>query len=201
MSISYNTLSDEDYASLAYMVPHETEGDGQSPNYDQAYMDTAGNPTIGVGINLTVLPNFDSILATFGIIPDNPAQGLSAYDIATDNTYYTELLNVVTTYNGSTSGLQSALNAIMAARAANTGYSATYQALYSPASRSYFGFLNSTEDEDAFNNTLSTRDNQLTTDLAAVGLTIPNSDERVALLSMFYNAQNRVRVDFPANGR
>lgn len=155
--INYTQISSASYLSLRYKFVKYFE---ESNSYSVLpYFDTASPPraTIGLGFNIESGP-LDAVMSQFGIAPSETAlrqQIRQAIANATNNT-----------------NLRSALNAIMANRAASLG------------GRSTFSFQNEAEIVAVFNAIAPTYENALTSDLPNLPL---NTRERAILFSLAYN--------------
>lgn len=155
--IDYTQISSASYLSLRYKFVKYFE---ESNSYSVLpYFDTASPPraTIGLGFNIESGP-LDAVMSQFGIAPSETAlrqQIRQAIANATNNT-----------------NLRSALNAIMANRAASLG------------GRSTFSFQNEAEVVAVFNAIAPTYENALTSDLPNLPL---NTRERAILFSLAYN--------------
>ncbi|MGH9808392.1 MAG: hypothetical protein ACRD9W_14245, partial [Terriglobia bacterium] len=135
-----------------------------------AYLDSAGIPTIGIGFNLwtTGTAVIDQILGS--------QAGFTKPQKAADNAYRAQLSTAFASGYGSDADLDAALNAIMAARAHDSAVPGT-------AKPTTFTLTDS-EAKHVFNGLASHYETDVT---GAFSGAVPDSFERIALFSLDYN--------------
>jgi GH24 family phage-related lysozyme (muramidase) len=166
MSINYNTLNSQAYDDELLNALAALEGNIQTP-----YKDSKGIVTIGIGVNLSISRNRSSMLSSLGVgsVATDPRRAaLDAY------------LSVAQT-GKSNAQIQSDLNAIMNSQ----GFSGQT-----------FSFSTSGASQAASLLIILQYDADLTQSLAYrppyLPVAVPESRERVALLSLFYNAESLI---------
>lgn len=155
----YNTsLPSAGYNATAFWVLDQLESSG-NPNLP-AYLDPAGIPSIGVGFNLRVDAIANAVMTKMGI---------GQFDHTTRN----QIKAAVAQDYSSNTDLRSALNTIMASWSASHG-----------GGRTTFAFLNSGEAIDVYGQVIPTYEHAVD---QFFGGGIPESFERIALVSLSYN--------------
>jgi len=171
-SFGYHTLSSNDYDLLKSTILYNAEGYSVLP-----YLDTAAakNPTIGIGFNLRI----DNVLTQVLLKIFYPGDTRTSF-LPTDNDKYKILIANAVNANYTTSqALQSALNAIMAQRAADSSVSYNNK-------QTVFSFASGDDAKKVLIAIAPTYETALNNALAPLNL-VPNSSERAALFSLAYN--------------
>ena len=170
--LSYNSLSTSDYQNLRYQVLLATEENGNLKK--TAYLDGNNDPTIGIGFNLTAKNIRDAVLKGLGFDVSRTAS-------AAERQYISQIEAIIKRSYGKNDVnlLRSALNDVMARRSQDSRI----------ANRTHttFAFTNDDEIRAVFNNLIETYETKVNDQLFAG---IPNSRERVALVSMAYNTRD-----------
>jgi GH24 family phage-related lysozyme (muramidase) len=171
---NYTTLNTQAYEDLRYslLVNVEERGDPK----EQAYPDSKGIPTIGIGFNLSQQNIRDEILDTFDI-------NINAAAGSAERSYIDEITTISNqSWLNNTAGLQTALDDVMARRAADPAVPGTNK-------RSTFAFSDDAEIRTVFDALIPDYEIVLDNWLARHNLgTLNDSSERVALLSLAYNS-------------
>lgn len=175
-----------------------------------AYVDSVGKPTIGVGFNLhDSTTNLNLVLQTFGF--DVSGTQLTGNAAAAERAYIQRITEIVTSNDypatqAGTQQLQNDLNAIMQARANNTsaGYPVTF------TRRTTFAFNSETESRTVFDAIIPDYEERVFTQIrnsaSSVGKTLTEANividnlrgtnELIALVSLKYSG-----VNFPATAK
>lgn len=178
MTIQYHQLSEADYRTKRYNTLLQLEEGGVVSL--TAYRDSAGYPTIGVGFKID--SNWGAILTTMGF-------DMSAPEGSAERTYIKLIEALIPTDSKFTASqmetLKSQLDTLMAARAADNN---VVSAIPGKAKPTTFSFVDAAEVEATFQVIADDRETRILNKwLATKGLTVPDSNERVALLSLVYN--------------
>ncbi|MFH2044151.1 MAG: hypothetical protein ABIK92_03275 [Pseudomonadota bacterium] len=171
MAIKFHLRSDTEYIDQRYDFIVWAEETGVVK--ETLYRDSKGYPTIGAGFKVT--SNWNDILTAFGFdITSGASQTEKDYIKKIKAKFYTDsaMTKEKTFTTSQIATLQTDLNAIMVQRA---------------GSRTVFAFNNPAEIEATFNIIADEREKTLNNWLAKKGITIPNSNERITLLSLTYN--------------
>jgi GH24 family phage-related lysozyme (muramidase) len=193
-----------DYAQELYNFLSKEGIEGYRAN---AYVDTVGNPTIGVGYKLRNSPtNQDIVLKTFGFDISNTQ--LTGAASAAEQAYMQRIRDILNNNNNyypatqaGTQQLQNDLNLIMQARAADTNYPDTF------TRRTTFSFSTPDEAKTVFDTIIPDYENRVFTEIrnaaASAGKTVDEANtfieslkgtkELEALVSLKYSG-----VNFPA---
>lgn len=173
MLSSYSEINDEQiYQQLRYdlLVDVEESGDPK----ELPYSDPVGIPTIGVGFNLREPEVRDAILDSFGFNTVNPSQAEHGYitqiETAAGQTYLTG------TQAERNAAVQEALNTIMYNRSIDPEITVPEGETKRPA----FEFNDETEIRSVFDALIGGYENNINEWIPG----IPNSEERVALVSL-----------------
>lgn len=161
LTITWN-LPRSTYTNLRLEIISDTEGIRLEP-----YRDSVGIPTIGIGYNLRDSGVLQSVLnVIFGSDGNN----------SLEQGYRNNVRAAVALSYGSDAALRSALNAIMQTRLNDRRLNGLNR-------RATFAFSNSSEASTPYNTVVSTYENRVTNWLTS----IPESQERAALVSLSYN--------------
>ena len=162
--IIYHTLQNNEYTLQRWQMLVTTEENNVPKT--QVYFDSVGIPTIGVGFNLRVDLVRDDVFVALGI-GDNEVE----------ETYKTRLIAAIAVAT-SAAALQTALDVIMAERFADVNVPG------GETKRQSFSF----RDVPHIRTTFDTIIDRMETDFtAALNIIAPDSRERLALLSLYYN--------------
>jgi Ca2+-binding RTX toxin-like protein len=159
--MDYNRLNDDTYRQYRLAFIAQVEGVKSLPYYDSASI-----PTIGIGFNLRVNEVLQQVVQAFGFDLNS----------AGDQNYYAQIQAALAGNAGSNAALQAQLNAIMQARATAEGGGRTTFAFST-------GAAGLQEIQGAFALVVQAQENVVTNFYGA----IPNSTERLALLSLKYS--------------
>ena len=171
MAMKYHNLTNEDYITQKYNFIVWVEETGNVKT--TLYRDSKGFPTIGAGFKVT--SNLEEILKAFGFdwkaLPETTEYN---YIKRIKAKFYTDtaMTKEKTFSTAEITALQTELNAIMAERA---------------GSRTTFAFTDTNEIKTTFQVIADEREKTLTKWLNAKGISIPDSNERITLLSLVYN--------------
>ena len=175
MAINWQTFSTDPTQNAAlynaalynFFIKVETQNH-QTPDYS-AYDDGAGNVTIGVGFNLGDLNVRTEVFNVLGLVQNDPRLSPSLQTI--ENQYIQQLIDAINAHDAYQ------FNTIMVQRAANTSLTAVLGPLSSQ--------LDDTQVQNIFAAIIPTYESDVNTWLAG----IPDSQERIALVSLAYNAK------------
>jgi Ca2+-binding RTX toxin-like protein len=158
----YNFLKDvEGYRDRVYVVPGENIA------------------TIGVGINLNASDaNLNAVLQALGF--DLNGTQLSGDAWTAEQYYIQQIRSAVAATYANNSAVQTALDAIMQNRAADSRFSSSFNR------RTIFRFNDETESKNAFDAIIPRYEARLNSKL---GYVMPESKERAALVSLSYNTK------------
>ena len=149
----------------------------EGTNQGRPYLDTTGNPTVGIGFNLR--GNVDVRAEVFLRMEIDPnASGLSAAQQAAELGYLNQLNAAAGGSYASTAAVQTAFDAIMAARAGN----AIFQGITRITNLTTFT-MTDPQMQAVFPTAAQDAENKVNAWLAD----IPQSNERIALVSLAYN--------------
>ena len=177
MAINWQTFSTDptqnaalyNAALYSFFIKVETQNH-VTPDYS-AYDDESGlgNVTIGVGFNLNDANVRNSFFNALGLVENDPR--LSPFLQTKENQYIQQLLDAINARDANQ------FNTIMAQRAADTSLTSVLGALTFP--------LDHNEVQNIFNTIIPTYEAAVNTWLTG----IPDSQERIALVSLAYNAK------------
>ena len=176
MSLQYRTLDSQAYQNKRFNLIAKSEGNKSFPYYDTKHL-----VTIGIGFNISGAGTVQN--AVFSALGLGQIQGFS------DAIYISQLQAELAIKRQDSDANQqlvlSKLNNILANRyrAIQQHFNSLRQPI--PAVRTAFS-LTSTEREQIFNNIIETYETKVNTWLSG----IPESEERVALVSLAYNTGN-----------
>ncbi len=172
MLTGLHLLTTESYRNERFNFIRNEEGLRRTAYLDQ------GIPHIGIGFNLRAANVQNQVFVAFGINPTDA--NLSDAARAREQQYKDELISVINGTYSSNSALQSALNDVMNRRANDLLLSAISDR------RSTFEFRTDNEAIGVFNTAILTYETKLDTWLSG----IPESKERIALVSLAYNTKD-----------
>jgi len=171
-----HNMSNEEYISQRYNFIVWAEETGVVKT--ALYRDSKGFPTIGAGFKFT--SNWEEILKAFGFETDpiKASAEEKAYIQKIRAKFYTDtaMTKEKTFTTAEIETLQTELDAIMAERAGSD-----------TTKHSIFSFTDTDEIKATFKVIADEREKTLTKWLNTKGLTIPDSNERITLLSLVYN--------------
>ncbi len=149
----------------------------EGTNQGRPYLDTTGNPSVGIGFNLR--GNATVRAEVFFRMEINPdAQGLSAAQRAAESSYLNQLNTAAAGSYASSSAVQSAFDAIMAVRAGDALFAGITRITSLPTFT-----MTDPQMQAVFSVAALQAESKVDAWLAG----IPQSDERLALVSLAYN--------------
>ncbi|WP_156819981.1 hypothetical protein [Synechococcus sp. PCC 7336] len=169
MTINTQNLTLSEYQSLRFEVLNQLETSNNIDPILNPIIDSAGIPTIGVGLNLRDVDSRNIVFRAFDI-EQNPA-----IDPA-DAVFAAELISVINSPQSSVSQLRADLDDVLIRRANNPNVLATNR-------RTTFSFTSRTESIDAFSQRVAIFEPDVDGAISGVS----NSLERTTLVSFAFN--------------
>ena len=176
-SFSYHTLGEETYNSSVYNFVLAVEEHPGNPS-ESPYLDGNDFATIGVGFNMH---NNSTVLNAVLLKILYPDESQSSF-LAADATYVSNIASIVNTTWSDVGDLQSALDAVMVARAADSNVSYAHK-------EATFEFQNDDLIQHVFEALQTGHDDNVTAFVTGANA-VPDSSERIALFSLDYNSHN-----------
>ena len=175
--LSYRLLSTDDYKALRYQVLLNVE-ETCDPKED-AYLDSKGIPTIGIGFNLRERLVRKVVLKELGFITDEDAS-------LQEKQYIKEIEGIINAKHANDAILRTKLNEVMGRRYNDAGIPAANR------THAAFQFASEGEIRSVFDELIKTYEQEVDAWLSGIPIT---ARERVVLMSLAWNNANKLLGD------